>query len=128
MVQLRIFTDGSCRPNPGQMRIGVVALRGEAVAHRVSQPMGYGTSNQAELLAVREALRWAPQDEPVELHVDSKYVCGVISRGWNVLKNTELVAEIRELYRCRPRIRMVKVRGHAGVLGNELADRAAAQP
>ena len=41
------------------MRIGVVALRGEAVAHRVSQTMGYGTSNQAELLAVREALRWA---------------------------------------------------------------------
>jgi len=75
------------------MRIGVVALRGEAVAHRVSQPMGYGTSNQAELLAVREALRWAPKDEPVELHVDSKYVCGVISRGWNVFKNTELVAE-----------------------------------
>jgi ribonuclease HI len=105
------------------MRIGVVALRGEAVAHRVSQPMGYGTSNQAELLAVREALRWAPQDEPVELHVDSKYVC-----GWNVLKNTELVAEIRELYQSRPRIRMVKVRGHAGILGNELADRAAAQP
>jgi len=60
--------------------------------------------------------------------VDSKYVCGVISRGWNVLKNTELVAEIRELYRSRPRIRMVKVRGHAGVPGNELADRAAAQP
>lgn len=111
MVQLRIFTDGSCRPNPGQMRIGVVALRGEAVAHRVSQTMGYGTSNQAELLAVREALRWAPQDEPVELHVDSKYVCGVISRGWNVLKNT-----------------VVKVRGHAAILGNELADRAAAQP
>jgi len=110
------------------MRIGVVALRGEAVAHRVSQPMGYGTSNQAELLAVREALRWAPQDEPVELHVHSKYVCGVISRGWNVLKNTELVAEIRELYRSRPRIRMVKVRGHAGIPGNELADRAAAQP
>ena len=110
------------------MRIGVVALRGEAVAHRVSQPMGYGTSNQAELLAVREALRWAPEDEPVELHVDSKYVCGVISRGWNVLKNTELVAEIRELYRSRPWIKMVKVRGHAGVLGNELADRAAAQP
>jgi ribonuclease HI len=52
----------------------------------------------------------------------------VISRGWNVLKNTELVAEIRELYRSRPWIKMVKVRGHAGVLGNELADRAAAQP
>jgi len=110
------------------MRIGMVALRGEAVAHQISQPTGYGASNQAELLAMREALRWAPKDGPVELHVDSKNVCGVISRGWNVLKNTELVAEIRELYRSRPRIRMVKVRGHAGILGNELADRAAAQP
>ena len=110
------------------MRIGVVALRGEAVAHRISQPTGYGASNRARWLAVREALCWAPKDGPVELHVDSKYVCGVISRGWDDLKNTELVAEIRELYRSCPRIKMVMVRAHAGVLGNELADRAAAPP
>jgi ribonuclease HI len=110
------------------MRIGVVALRGEAVAHRISQPMGCGASNRARLLAVREALRWAPKDGPVDLHVDSNYVCGVISRGWDDLKNTELVAEIRELYRSCPRIEMVMVWGHAGVLGDELADRAAAPP
>ena len=53
---LSIYTDGSCKPNPGgAMRIGVVVMRGEQVVHSFARNMGMGTNNQAELLAVREA-------------------------------------------------------------------------
>jgi ribonuclease HI len=84
--------------------------------------MGAGTSNQAELLAIREALIWAPRTEDIVLNVDSKYAWGVVSRDWNVVKNVELISDVRRLFRSFPRIRMVKVRGHAGVAGNEMAD------
>jgi ribonuclease HI len=84
--------------------------------------MGVGTSNQAELLAIREALSWASTAEEIVLNVDSKYALGVVSKNWNATKNLDLVHETRRLFRSFPRIRMVKVRGHAGVAGNELAD------
>jgi len=119
---LAIYTDGSCCPNPGEMKIGVVAMRGFTPVHYISRSMGVGTSNQAELLAIREALSWASTAEEIVLNVDSKYALGVISKNWNVTKNLELVHETRRLFRSFPRIRMVKVRGHAGVPGNELAD------
>jgi len=119
---LSIYTDGSCCPNPGEMKIGVIAMRGPAPVHSISRSMGVGTSNQAELLAIREALSWASPAEEIVLNVDSRYAIGVISKNWMVSKNLELVHEIRRLFRSFPRIRMVKVRGHAGVLGNEIAD------
>jgi ribonuclease HI len=119
---LSIYTDGSCCPNPGEMKIGVIAMRGPTPVHSFSRSMGVGTSNQAELLAIREALSWASPAEEIVLNVDSRYAIGVISKNWMVSKNLELVHEIQRLFRSFPRIRMVKVRGHAGVLGNEMAD------
>ena len=104
------------------MRIGVVALRDGKELHRIARSMGYGTSNQAELLAIREALRWASPAEKIILHVDSKYCLGVVAKNWAATKNLEFIAEVRFLFGAFPHIRMVKVKGHAGVTGNELAD------
>lgn len=51
----KIFFDGGCRPNPGAMEIAV-ACRG--VAH-VEPDIGFGTSLDAEWLALIAALRLA---------------------------------------------------------------------
>lgn len=125
-MALAIYPDGSCVPNPGEMQIGVAVMQGDKPVHQISKKMGPGTSNQAELLAILEALKWAPKHEDITLHVDSKYALGVVSKGWNVTKNLELVMTVRTLFRSFPKIKMVKVKGHAGVAGNELADRLAA--
>jgi ribonuclease HI len=53
--RLKIYFDGGCRPNPGAIEIAVVA-RGHAY---VSRDHGYGTSNDAEWLALIEAVRIA---------------------------------------------------------------------
>lgn len=87
--------------------------------------MGRGTSNQAELLAVREALLWAPR-EPFELLVDSKYAEGMIFKNWRITANLDLIVEIKGLVKAFPQLKVTRVKGHAGVLGNELADQAAA--
>lgn len=52
---LKVFFDGGCRPNPGMMEIAVVA-GGQTY---IRQDLGYGTSMDAEWLALIEALRLA---------------------------------------------------------------------
>ena len=53
--RVRIFFDGGCRPNPGEMEIAVVA-QGRTF---ISQNLGFGTNNDAEWLALIEGLRIA---------------------------------------------------------------------
>jgi ribonuclease HI len=50
---MKIFFDGGCRPNPGQMEIAVVA-RGRL--HHERQGLGAGSSHEAEWLALLHAL------------------------------------------------------------------------
>jgi ribonuclease HI len=53
--RLKIYFDGGCRPNPGVMEAAVVA-RG---ATYFFDDLGYGTSSDAEWLALRLALQLA---------------------------------------------------------------------
>lgn len=55
--RVKIFFDGGCRPNPGDMEIAVVVGGGTHVRRNI----GYGTSMDAEWLALIEALRVARQ-------------------------------------------------------------------
>ena len=52
-MRTKVYFDGGCRPNPGRMELAVV-LRGEA---HVRQDAGFGTSQDAEWLALIEAAR-----------------------------------------------------------------------
>lgn len=55
MPRLKIYFDGGCRPNPGRMETAVVA-RG-ITYHQ--QDCGFGTSNDAEWLALIDAAKVA---------------------------------------------------------------------
>jgi ribonuclease HI len=52
---IKVFFDGGCRPNPGEMETAVVA-RG-ILHHRTG--LGHGSSEQAEWLALLDALQVA---------------------------------------------------------------------
>ena len=52
---MKIFFDGGCRPNPGEMQVAVVA---RGVVHHVAS-LGHGSSEQAEWLALLHGLRVA---------------------------------------------------------------------
>lgn len=52
---MKIFFDGGCRPNPGEMQVAVVA---RGVVHHVAE-LGHGTSEQAEWLALLHGLKVA---------------------------------------------------------------------
>jgi ribonuclease HI len=128
---ITFYTDGACSGNhrtgkQGRMGAGIVGIA-DGVQREWSVPLGPGTNQMAELLAVRAALLKV-RDRPrtrVTIITDSQYAIGCLTGGWKVVANRELVEEIRPLIAECAAFRMEKVLGHAGQEENERADRLA---
>lgn len=122
-----IWTDGACISNPGPMGIGVLVVDGEN-RQELSEHLGHGTNNIAELTAIERGLGLAfkvtkGDSRTFVAHTDSKYAIGVLSQGWKAKANKALIARIiRKLPRS---IGFVWVRGHSGVPENERCDHLA---
>jgi len=119
-----IYTDGACSGNPGPAGIGVVILDG-GKRRELSEYLGTGTNNIAELMAIVRALEEVPRDRTIVLHADSSYALGLLGKGWKAKANQEIVERMRTLARDFRDLRLVKVDGHAGVAENERADELA---
>jgi len=127
---LIVYTDGACTGNPGPMGIGVVIVEAhgaDAGRKELSEYLGHGTNNIAELTAIKRALEECPRDRPVIVHSDSSYALGLLGQNWKAKANQALVAEMRALAKQFSDVRWVKVRGHSGVPENERCDELARQ-
>ena len=136
---VEIYCDGACKGNPGKAGSGLaiysdnekpILLYGEYEAK--------GTNNTAELNALYKALLIASKASQSTIYSDSKYSIDCIStwayswkrNGWKKrggeIKNLEIIKTSHELYeRIKNKVVIKHVKGHAGVEGNELADRMA---
>jgi ribonuclease HI len=123
-----VYTDGACTGNPGPAGIGVVILDGKQ-RRELSEYLGQGTNNIAELTAIERALEElvGQPDRTVVIHADSAYAIGLLSQNWKAKANVELVARMRQLASRFKDLRFVKVAGHAGVSENERCDELARQ-
>lgn len=97
------------------------------------------TNNKMELTGAIRALQAIKTTNiPIKMHVDSAYVINGMSqwvkgwkkRGWRksdgkVIENLDLWKYLDELASTQDSIEWIKVRGHNGVEGNELADKLA---
>jgi ribonuclease HI len=119
-----VYTDGACTGNPGPMGVGVVILDGKE-RKEVSEYLGHGTNNIAELTAIVRALEICPRDRTIVLHADSAYALGLLGKNWKAKANQALVERMRALAREFRDLRLVKVAGHAGVSENERCDELA---
>jgi len=122
-----IHTDGACSGNPGPAGVGVHLQRPDEITE-ISEYIGSGTNNIAELTAILralETLRAEEHDRSIHLYTDSGWSLGVLVGGWKAKANVELIAQIKELAARFPKLEMLKVRGHAGQAGNEEADELA---
>jgi ribonuclease HI len=130
-MTIDFYTDGACpgngkSPDGGPMGAGIVGRSGK-VEREWAIPLGLGTNQKAELLAIREALLKVKEraSTDVRVHTDSQYAIGCLTQNWKVKANKELVDEVRRLAaECRS-FRMTKVAGHSGVPANERADELA---
>lgn len=122
---IQIWTDGACSGNPGPAGSGVHYSAGGEV-REVSEYLGQGTNNIAELTAMLRGLEMVPDPSvPVDLMSDSDYGLKVVTGQYKAKKNKELIAEVQAALSRFTDIQLVKVPGHAGVPGNERADELA---
>jgi ribonuclease HI len=118
------YTDGACSGNPGPAGLGVVMLRGTERSE-LSEYLGVGTNNVAELTAILRAIEAFEGELPLLVHTDSQYAIGVLTKGWKPKVNQELIARIKNEMKRVKQLSLVYVPGHAGVPLNERADELA---
>lgn len=134
---IEIYTDGSARPNPGPGGYGVVVYKdGERVKVH-SKHFPQTTNNEMELSAILwAAINYGDKDNPPVVYSDSAYAINCLltwSDGWckngwtrpkdQKIENLELIKAFYENFRGTIDLR--KCSGHAGIEGNELADKLA---
>ena len=117
------WTDGACLGNPGPAGLGYVIVGPDGRRVQRGEPLGRGTNNVAELTAILRVLELEEGcAAPLVIHTDSTYAIGVLTAGWKVKANADLIALIQEKLRRFPHVELCKVAGHAGVAENELVD------
>lgn len=142
---VRFFTDGACSGNPGPGGWAVVKLDNEDVVC-YSGGESQTTNNRMELKAVVTAMRKIVklnEEEIYEIHSDSAYVVNAVENGWidkwkkngwkttrnERVKNQDLWKELLRLRKALKElgfeVSFVKVKGHAGNMFNEMADKLA---
>ncbi|CAA6818071.1 MAG: Ribonuclease HI-related protein 2 [uncultured Sulfurovum sp.] len=140
-ADITIYCDGACKGNPGKSGSGLAVYNGsEKPILLYGQYKEMGTNNTAELNALHKALLIAKEAKGsrVSIYCDSKYSIDCISnwayawkeKAWKKkggeIKNLDIIQEAHALYdTLKERLVLKHVKGHAGVEGNELADRMA---
>lgn len=120
-----IYTDGASSGNPGPAGIGVVLKFGDH-EKEISKYLGITTNNVAELQAIKTGLLELKKTNlPVRVYTDSTYAKGVLTQGWKARKNRALIESIRQLIAGFTDLKIIQVKGHNGLEGNERADRLA---
>jgi ribonuclease HI len=144
-ADLIIFSDGCCSKNPGGMiGSGISVYRNQAFTEAwYGLFSDSGTSNLAELNALHQALLIAKghynKGTPSFIFSDSNYsvkavtlwAAGWARNGWKTrekkdVKNQEIIAKCLSLYtELKDKVTIEHCPGHAGIEGNEIADRMA---
>lgn len=138
---INIFTDGACSGNPGPGGWGMVVFKNAETI--ISHNYGHSettTNNREELKAIISALKYCElnKEETYVIHSDSAYCVNMINdwiykwyhNGWKRAKNKDIenLDLVQELYKYlntdfyRNQIKVEKVQGHKGIIGNEMAD------
>lgn len=130
---IAIFTDGSCRGNPGPGGWAAL-LRYNQHEKTISGALIHTTNNRMELTAVIKALDLLKEPCVIDLTTDSEYVKNGITKwmqGWKAhnwrkgtkheVKNADLWHTLDELVQ-KHTIKWHWVRGHSGHYENEIVD------
>ena len=136
MKNIKIFTDGACKGNPGKGGWGAVLKYGKT-EKEISGYNPHTTNNIMELSAAVEALKILKEPCNVILTTDSNYVKNGISswifnwkkNGWKTsakkpVKNKQLWQELDKLAQNHT-IQWEWVKGHSGHPENERCDELA---
>lgn len=142
MDKIIVYCDGACSGNQFAVNVGgwgAVIQFPDGKAETICGGTKNTTNNIMELSACIKALEAIRSTSiPVEIYVDSQYVCSGMNEwhknwernGWRNSKgkpveNRDLWVRLLQLAREQKKIKFIKVKGHAGIELNELADQLA---
>jgi ribonuclease HI len=132
-MEVRIYTDGACKGNPGPAGAAALLLHMEGgkvkKSKEVSQHLGQSTNNVAEMKAVTLGLRTLkdPAKTSVTILTDSKLVEGFLNGTMTPRTNLETVEEMKAAFgRCLA-AKVVWLRGHSSDKFNLRVDKIASQ-
>ena len=118
-----IYTDGSCRPNPGPGGWAAIIVQ-DGTSHKLHGREDNTTNNRMEMLAAIKGIGALPTGVNVCVHSDSEYLIKTMTKGWKRNKNQQLWADLDSEVAKR-NVQWNWVKGHAGHPLNEEADRIA---
>lgn len=140
-LDIKIYCDGGCVPNPGKSGSGIAVYQNGKL-HELWYGLydAHGTNNTAELNALHQSLLLAKKEDSlghkVEILCDSMYAINCISVwaiGWEKkawtkkggeIKNLEIIQKAYALYNTlKHKVKLSHIKAHNGTEGNELADR-----
>jgi len=137
---IRIYTDGGSRIRNRETPIAscsAVILR-DGTEEVIKQAFTDCTNNEMELMGVLMGLGEVyPTDETVEIYSDSAYIVNCFKDRWydkwrinnwtasngKPVKNQKFWKILLDYYEVMD-IEFIKVKGHSGDVGNEMADKA----
>lgn len=144
---VRIYTDGSCIPNPGYGGNAFVVVRNDALQYKeFSESQGLTTNNEQELLAIIGAMKWiiasSLDGDTHTIFTDSKYCQNGINtwmgkwkeNAWKTannkpVANINLWKLIDNLLGCiknkSMELRFEWVKGHSNDKWNDFVDKLA---
>lgn len=134
MKEVKIYTDGACRGNPGPGGWGCILVYGE-YEKEMSGGEPVTTNNRMELLAAINGLSALREPCHVELCSDSKYLVDAVTLGWiagwqrqnyrrgkkDEVKNIDLWEKLSSLLSLH-NVNFIWVKGHDGHAYNERCD------
>ncbi len=134
--QIKIYTDGAARGNPGRGGYGAVLMYGK-IKKEISQGYRLTTNNRMELMAVIAALEALKKENlNVVVYSDSNYVVKAVMEGWlnkwirtnfkGNIKNQDLWMNYFVLSK-KHHIHFYWVKGHAQNIINNRCDELATQ-
>ena len=132
--EVKLFTDGACKGNPGPGGWGVIMIQADGSTNEMFGGEVFTTNNRMELLAVIKGLEAIQGIENINIYTDSKYVKNGITlwiknwekNGWKTaskkdVANQDLWLSLIRLVENKS-IKWNWVKGHSGNQGNERAD------
>lgn len=133
-----IYTDGSCKPNPGPGGWAAIVITADKQERHLSGGESRTTNNRMELTAAIEALKSIGKPAAIQLYTDSQYLHrGItewlpnwIKRNWRStsgqVANQDLWKELVAL-QDKHKIQWRWTKAHVGTKYNEMADQLARQ-
>jgi ribonuclease HI len=136
MDKIIIFTDGACLVHKGKIGGYGAVLKYKDYIKKIYGGEMNTTNNAMEIKACIEALKCIKTTHiPIEIYSDSEYVVKCFQECWyhkwlyngwrsakSKVKNVDLWKELIDLVEAQDEINFYKVKAHAGIELNEMAD------